>query len=110
MRLSMITTLVGSKLLERDIIDIDINQDALQRRREKTDFGYENGGKVYNHQGDGKNLNFLPDGNIDFRCTYPSYTNIIQYNEDIAGDLSHHDETMLYIGPEMLLIVRLNTQ
>lgn len=35
------TTLVEAKLLNRDIIGIDINDVALERCREKTDFDYE---------------------------------------------------------------------
>ena len=36
------TTLVEAKLLNRDIIGVDINDVALDRCRDKTDFEYEN--------------------------------------------------------------------
>lgn len=42
------TTLVEAKLLNRDIIGVDINDVALERCREKIDFDYEPAtGKVY---------------------------------------------------------------
>jgi DNA modification methylase len=85
------TTLVEAKLLNRNIIGVDINPEALDRCREKTDFGYENAGKVYIHKGDARNLDFIPSDSIDFICTHPPYANIIQYSEDIENDLSHLD-------------------
>ena len=83
------TTLVEAKLLNRNIIGVDINNNALERCKEKCDFGYENLGKVYFYEADARNLNFIPDENIDFICTHPPYANIIKYSEDIENDLSH---------------------
>lgn len=83
------TTLVEAKLLNRNIIGIDINESALIRCKEKIDFDYPNSGKVYLRQGDSRNLDFLGNESIDFICTHPPYANIISYSEDIEGDLSH---------------------
>lgn len=83
------TTLVEAKLLNRDIIGVDINDVALERCREKIDFEWENAGKVYIKKGDARDLHFIPDENIDFVCTHPPYANIIQYSEDLEEDLSH---------------------
>ena len=83
------TTLVEAKLLNRNIIGIDINSVALERCKEKVNFEWENGGKVYIHKGDARNLDFVPDESIDFICTHPPYANIIQYSEGIEEDLSH---------------------
>jgi len=83
------TTLIEAKLLNRNIIGVDINPQALERCREKTDFDWENGGQVYIKRGDARNLHFIPDEGIEFACTHPPYANIIQYSEDIDGDLSH---------------------
>ena len=83
------TTLVEAKLLHRNIIGVDVNPQALERCREKTDFEYENAGKVYLHKADARNLDFIPNESIDFICTHPPYANIIQYSEDIEEDLSH---------------------
>ena len=83
------TTLVEAKLLNRNVIGVDINNNALERCKEKCNFEYENSGKVYFHEADARNLNFIPDESIDFICTHPPYANIIKYSEDIENDLSH---------------------
>ena len=83
------TTLVEAKLLNRNVIGVDINNNALERCKEKCDFEYENSGKVYFYEADARNLNFIPDESIDFICTHPPYANIIKYSEDIENDLSH---------------------
>ena len=83
------TTLVEAKLLNRDIIGIDINEVALERCKEKIDFDYEAAkGRVELHKGDARNLDFISDDSIDFVCTHPPYANIIKYSEGIEGDLS----------------------
>lgn len=84
------TTLVEAKLLNRNIIGVDVNDVALARCREKTDFEHEGAnGKVYLHKGDARNLDFISDNSIDLICTHPPYANIIQYSENITNDLSH---------------------
>ena len=83
------TTLVEAKLLNRNIIGVDVNEEALNRCKEKCDFEYEKSGKVYFHKGDARNLDFILDEKIDFICTHPPYANIIKYSEDIEEDLSH---------------------
>jgi len=82
------TTLVEAKLLNRNIIGVDVNPEALQRCKDKTSFERENCGKVYIKQGDARKLDFVPNEHIDFICTHPPYANIIQYSEDIENDLS----------------------
>jgi len=83
------TTLVEAKLLNRNIIGVDINPAALERCQEKCDFNYENSGKVYVRNGDACNLDFIPDEGVDFICTHPPYANIIKYSDDLEQDLSH---------------------
>lgn len=84
------TTLVEAKLLNRNIIGVDVNDVALNRCREKVSFECEQAqGKVYIHKGDARNLDFIPDEGIDFICTHPPYANIIKYSEEIEADLSH---------------------
>lgn len=88
------TSLVEAKLLNRDIIGVDVNDAALERCREKTAFEHEGAnGKIYLHKGDARNLDFVPDGSIDLICTHPPYANIIHYSEDmdIPADLSNFD-------------------
>ena len=83
------TTLVEAKLLNRNIIGLDINDVAIERCREKTNFDVEGAnGKVYIRKADARNLFFLADESIDLICTHPPYANIIEYSEDIPEDLS----------------------
>lgn len=83
------TTLVEAKLLNRDIIGIDVNDVALERCRERSGFEHDGAeGKVYIRKGDARNLDFIPDDSIDLICTHPPYANIIKYSEDIEADLS----------------------
>ncbi len=83
------TTLVEAKLLNRNIIGVDINDVALETCREKVNFEHKGtGGKVYIHKGDARNLDFIPGNTIDLICTHPPYADIIHYSEGTPGDLS----------------------
>ena len=83
------TTLVEAKLLNRNIIGVDVNDVALERCRNKTDFELEDAnGIVHIQKGDARNLDFIYDESIDLICTHPPYANIIEYSEDIEEDLS----------------------
>ena len=83
------TTLVEAKLLNRDIIGVDVNDISLERCREKVSFEHEGAtGKVYIRKGDARNLDFIQNESIDLICTHPPYADIIHYSEDIAEDLS----------------------
>ncbi|MDO4504045.1 MAG: DNA methyltransferase [Clostridia bacterium] len=83
------TTLVEAKLLNRNIIGVDVNDLALSRCRKKISFEHKGAnGKVYLRKGDARNLNFVPSDSIDLICTHPPYANIIKYSENIPEDLS----------------------
>lgn len=83
------TTLVEAKLLNRNIIGVDVNDIALERCKEKINFEHEGAnGKIYLRKGDARNLDFIPDKSIDLICTHPPYADIIKYSEDIKEDLS----------------------
>ncbi len=89
------TTLVEAKLLNRNIIGIDINEKAIERCKEKVSFKHEGAnGRVKIQKGDARNLEFILDERIDFICTHPPYANIIHYSEgqDIPEDLSNLKE------------------
>ncbi len=84
------TTLVEAKLLNRNIIGVDVNDTALERCKEKVNFNHEGAnGKIYIHKGDARKLDFVPDESIDLICTHPPYANIIAYSDDIDADMSH---------------------
>ena len=83
------TTLVEAKLLSRNVIGVDCNDEALKRCKEKTDFDYPTAqGRVYIRKGDARDLSWLSDESIDLICTHPPYANIIRYSEKIPEDLS----------------------
>lgn len=83
------TTLVEAKLLNRNIIGVDVNNIAIERCREKTAFEHEGAdGSVEIRKGDARHLDFIKDRSIDFICTHPPYADIIKYSEDIEADIS----------------------
>lgn len=83
------TTLVEAKLLNRNIVGVDVNDVALERCREKINFHCDFAtGNVFIKKGDARNLDFLEDESIDLICTHPPYADIIQYSDDIKEDLS----------------------
>lgn len=83
------TTLVEAKLLNRDIIGVDVNDEALNRCKEKVNFEHEGAnGKVFIRKGDARDLFFIDDNSINLICTHPPYANIIKYSDDIKEDLS----------------------
>lgn len=86
------TTLVEAKLLNRNILGLDVNDDALKRCQEKVKFKHGGAnGKVYIRKGDARNLKGILDDSIDLICTHPPYANIIHYSEsqDVPADLSN---------------------
>jgi DNA modification methylase len=82
------TTLVEAKLLQRNIIGLDVNDSALERCREKCSFKRENTGKVVIKKGDARKLDFIPNSKIDLICTHPPYADIIKYSENNENDIS----------------------
>ncbi len=82
------TTLVEAKLLGRNSLGIDINPTALERCQEKIDFEYQGAGSVQIEQGDACHLGSVNNESVDFICTHPPYADIINYSNDLNGDLS----------------------
>ena len=59
------TTLVEAKLLNRDIIGVDVNDTAIDRCRDKIDFEHEGAnGKVYIYKGDARHLDFIHEEDL----------------------------------------------
>lgn len=83
------TTLVEAKLLNRDIIGVDVNDAAIERCKEKTDFIHEGAnGFVSIYKADARQLDFIQNSSIDLICTHPPYADIIHYSENNPNDLS----------------------
>ena len=81
------TTMVEAKLTNRNAIGIDINADAVEITNKKLDFECETNSKIEVFQGDARKLD-IADGSIDLICTHPPYADIINYSDNIEGDLS----------------------
>lgn len=82
------TTLVEAKLLNRNVIGVDINPIAIETCERKCNFDRENCGDVEIKLGNAVKLDFIEDDSIDLICTHPPYSDIIRYSDNIKGDLS----------------------
>lgn len=84
------TSLIESKVLNRNSIGRDINQNALKITRECLNFS---GDYLYEPKveiGDTRDLIGIEDNSIDLIITHPPYLNIIKYSEGkIYNDLSN---------------------
>lgn len=90
------TTLIESKLLNRNSIGIDINNNALNICKERLNFNCNNEVKTKLILGDAKNLHMLKNNSIDFICTHPPYANAIKYSNNIKDDLSNLEHNVFY--------------
>lgn len=82
------TTLVESKLLNRNAIGVDINPQSVSISETNLQFQCDTTSKVYVRNGSATDLSFIKDGYIDFICTHPPYANIIKYSKEIENDIS----------------------
>lgn len=81
------TALIEAKLLNRNIIGIDVNDGAIERCRNKINFEIGNG-IIKIKKADARRLDFIKDFSIDFICTHPPYAGIIRYSDSIVEDIS----------------------
>lgn len=82
------TTLIESKLLNRNAIGIDINNKSLEIANSNLKFPGDSNSKICLRQGDARDLLFIKNESIDLICTHPPYANAIKYSDGISGDLS----------------------
>jgi DNA modification methylase len=87
------TTAIECKLLNRHLLALDINPDAVSLTKKALEFECDFGSKIKVAINDARELNMLKNGCIDFILTHPPYADIIKYsNKNIAEDLSNiHD-------------------
>ena len=71
------TSVIEAKLLNRDIIGVDINPKSVELSINKLNFAYGSS-DVEIRIGDAQNLDFINDHSIDFICTHPPYSDIIK--------------------------------
>lgn len=82
------TTLVEAKLLNRNAVGVDINQQSILLSETNLQFQCDTTSKVHIRKGNAMELSFIKDGSIDFICTHPPYANIIRYSKEIEKDIS----------------------
>jgi DNA modification methylase len=96
------TTAVEAKLLGRRCIARDINQAAIQLTFQNLNFSMstqeslvetENPTEFYEpevSEGDARRLDGIENESVDLICTHPPYADIIQYTDEVKGDISFH--------------------
>ena len=92
------TTLIETKLLNRQGIGFDINPQAVEIAKKNLEF---EGDYKYNpivKVGDIRNLREISDESIDLIVTHPPYLNIIEYSKGIDGDLSNISGVKKFCG------------
>ena len=82
------TTLVEAKLLNRNAIGVDINQQSVSISETNLQFQCDSKSKIHIRQANANNLRFIKDLGIDFICTHPPYADIIKYSNGLLGDIS----------------------
>jgi len=83
------TTLIEAKLLNRNALGYDINQNAVDITLERLSFNVENKSKQTVSLGDVRNLSELKDNTIDLIIAHPPYANIVTYSDrNNPNDLS----------------------
>jgi DNA modification methylase len=87
------TTAIECKLLNRNLLAMDINPNAVELTKQVINFECNNSPTIKIELNDSRSLSQLQNDCIDFILTHPPYADIIKYsNKQIQGDLSNiHD-------------------
>jgi DNA modification methylase len=87
------TTAIECKLLNRNLLALDINPNAVNLTKTALDFESEFNPRIKVALNDSRDLSMLTDNSIDFVLNHPPYVDIIKYSEkEIDEDLSNiHD-------------------
>jgi DNA modification methylase len=87
------TTAIECKLLNRNLLALDINPSAIELTNIALDFESEFNPTIKTKINDSRDLSMLKDDSIDFVLNHPPYVDIIKYSEkNIKEDLSNiHD-------------------
>ena len=90
------TTLIESKLLNRNAIGIDINPRSVSLSEANLNFECDTQSHISIKNGNANDLSFIKNEKIDFICTHPPYADIIKYSNRIEGDISLLNTTMFF--------------
>ena len=87
------TTAIECKLLNRNLLALDINSNAIEITQDALEFESEYNPKIRLELNDSRTLPMLQDESIDFVLNHPPYADIIKYSDkQIDADLSNiHD-------------------
>ena len=87
------TTAIECKLLNRNLLALDINPNAIEITKTALEFESEFNPKIKLDLNDSRSLPMLKDESIDFILNHPPYVDIIKYSDKkIKEDLSNiHD-------------------
>ncbi len=87
------TTAIECKLLNRNLLALDINPNAIELTNKALNFECEFNPKIKIRLNDSRSLRMLKDESIDFILNHPPYADIIRYsNKQNEQDLSNmHD-------------------
>ncbi len=87
------TTAIECKLLNRNLLALDINPNAIELTQKALEFECEYHPKIKIKLNDSRKLSILKDESIDFILNHPPYADIIKYSDkQIKEDLSNiHD-------------------
>lgn len=75
------TTLIEAKLLHRNAIGIDINQNAIDLTQEALSFHFKTITKQRAILGDARNIDCCNEDTIDLTIIHPPYLNIVKYSD-----------------------------
>jgi len=87
------TTAIECKLLNRNLLALDINPNAIEITKDALEFESDYNPKIKLELNDARTLPMLQDASMDFVLNHPPYADIIKYSDkQIDADLSNiHD-------------------
>lgn len=87
------TSAIECKLLNRNLLALDVNQNAIELTKKALEFECEYSPKIKVLENDSRLLPMLKNSSIDFIMNHPPYADIIKYSDKlIQEDLSNiHD-------------------
>ncbi len=98
------TTAIECKLLNRNLLALDINPQAIELTKNALKFECEYKPKIKIKLNDSRKLDMLRDESIDFILNHPPYADIIKYSDkQIKVKGSSHKYTVLYTFQEINL-------
>lgn len=83
------TTLIEAKLLGRNAIGVDVNQESVNLSNSNLNFSCQEQSQIYTRIGNARNLTFIQSESVDLICTHPPYADIIRYSKGVSEDISY---------------------